>query len=83
MQGASEPLYMEFIDFVAAGTTPEDVINFRPSAQAQERLSELLERNREGTLTEDESAELDKAMTLEHIMRIAKAKARLILANRT
>jgi hypothetical protein len=83
MQGASEPLYMEFIDFVAAGSTPEDVINFRPSSEAQERLSELLERNREGKLTEEESAELDKAMTLEHIVRMAKAKARLILANRS
>ena len=83
MQGASEPLYMEFIDLVAAGSTPEDVINFRPSLEAQERLSELLERNREGTLTEEESAEMDKAVTLEHIVRMAKAKARLNLANRS
>lgn len=73
---------MELVDFVAGGSTPEEVGNFRPSARAQERVSELLERQRESQLTSEEEAELDRFVELEHILRLAKAKARLILANR-
>jgi hypothetical protein len=29
------PAYHEIIDLIAGGTTPEQVINFRPSPQAQ------------------------------------------------
>ena len=80
---AREPIYLEFIDFVAAGTTPEEVANFHPSPEAQERLSELLEREREGDLDPEQAAELAHYIELEHILRMAKAKARLILANRS
>jgi len=43
---ASDPVYLELVDFVAGGTTPEDVIDFHPSAEAQERLAELIKRER-------------------------------------
>jgi hypothetical protein len=79
---ASEPIYLELIDFVAGGTTPEDVINFRPSTEAQRRVHELIERERETRLTPEEAAELGHFLELEHILRMAKAKARLILSNR-
>jgi hypothetical protein len=81
--GASEPVYMELVDFVAGGTTPEDVLNFRPSDKAQQRLAELIERERESQLSEEEAAELNHFLELEHILRMAKAKARLIVANRS
>ena len=74
------PAYHEIIDFIAAGTTPEDVANFHPSPEAQKRIADLLERDREQGLSPDERAELDHFMELEHILRMAKAKARLILA---
>jgi hypothetical protein len=80
---AREPIYLEFIDFVAAGTTPEEVANFHPSPEAQERLSELLNREREGELDPEQATELAHYIELEHILRMAKAKARLILANRS
>ena len=42
---ASDPIYIELVDFVAGGLlTPEDVIHFHPSAEAQQRVSELIER---------------------------------------
>ncbi len=34
--------YEEVIDFIAAGTTPQNVIAFRPSEAAQERVTDLL-----------------------------------------
>jgi hypothetical protein len=80
---ASDPIYIELIDFVAGGTTPEDVIHFHPSAEAQQRVSELMERERESQLTQEETSELAHFLELEHILRMAKAKARLILANRS
>ena len=74
------PAYHEIIDFIAAGTTPEDVANFHPSPDAQKRIADLLEREREQCLSPDERAELDHFMELEHILRMAKAKARQILS---
>jgi HKD family nuclease len=35
--------YDEIIDFIAAGTTPETVVAFRPSDSVQERVAELVE----------------------------------------
>ena len=80
---ASDPVYMELVDFVASGTTPEDVANFHPSAEAQERVAELIERERQSALSAEEAAELNRFLELEHILRMAKAKARLILADRS
>ena len=73
------PAYLEIIDFIAAGTTPEAVVHFRPSREAQHRVAELIERDREHILSHEEKAELDHFMELEHILRLAKAKARQIL----
>jgi hypothetical protein len=73
------PAYYEMIDFIAAGTTPEAVIRFHPSQEAQERVAELIERKKEGTISAAEQKELDHYMELEHIIRMAKARARQIL----
>lgn len=51
--------YEEIVDFIAAGTTPKDVISFRPSETAQERVDDLLAREREGGLSPAEKSELD------------------------
>ena len=80
---ASEPVYMELLDFVAAGSTAEEVAKFRPSAEAQKRVTELLEKQRESQLTDEETAELDGFAQLEHILGLAKAEAQLILATRS
>jgi hypothetical protein len=80
---AIEPVYMELVDFVARGSSAEQVANFRPSPEAQKRVAELLERQRESELTEEEIAELDGFVQLEHILGLARAKAQLILATRS
>jgi hypothetical protein len=77
---AAHPAYLEFIDFIAAGTTPEQIVAFRPSAQAQERVEDLIAREKEDQLSPDEQAELDHFFQLEHILRVAKARAEQILA---
>jgi len=76
----ASPAYFEIIEFIAAGTTPEAVAQFLPSPEAQCRVAELIEREKEEGLSPEEVAELDRFMELEHILRMAKAKARQILA---
>ncbi len=73
---AAHPAYMELIDFIASGTTPEAIIQFRPSQAAQHRAHELIERKTDGLLSEEELSELDDFLQLEHILIMAKARAR-------
>lgn len=68
-------VYDEIIDFIAAGTTPQSVINFKLSVAAQERLEDLVYRHKTGELTPEEKRELDHFLTLEHIMTLIKARA--------
>jgi hypothetical protein len=72
---AAGPAYLEIIDFIAAGTTPEPVVNYRPSLEAQQRVAELIAREKEESLTPEEKSELDHFVELEHILRMAKARA--------
>jgi hypothetical protein len=79
---APNPIYLELVDFVAAGSTPKEVADFHSSPEAQARVAELVEREKESQLTPEETSELGHFLELEHILRMAKARARLILANR-
>lgn len=71
--------YDEMIDFIAEGTSPEKVIAFRPSEDTQARARLLLSREKEESLTTEEKSELDYFLLLEHLMRLAKAKAYQLL----
>ena len=68
--------YEEIIDFIAAGTTPGDLAAFRPSESAKERVSALIVREKTTGLSPDKRSELDHYQHLEHLMRLAKARAR-------
>jgi hypothetical protein len=74
--------YAEIVDFIAAGTTPQNVIDFRPSAKTQARVKDLLEREKDGELSSAERSELDHYLQIEHLMRLAKARARDFLISR-
>ena len=67
--------YEEIIDFIAAGTSPGDVAAFQPSQAARDSVADLLEREKSASLTPEEKAELVHYMEVEHIMRLAKARA--------
>lgn len=70
--------YDEIADFLAK-IDPRQIIEFRPSEQAQLRVEDLLYRERNSNLSTEERSELDHYMTIEHLMRLAKAKAHKIL----
>ena len=68
--------YDEFVDFIAAGTTPQSVIDFRPSEAAKAKVAELIHRQKTSSLSPEEAAELNQFLHIEHLMRLAKARAR-------
>jgi hypothetical protein len=68
--------YEEFIDFIAAGTSPQSVITFRPSNAIKKMVADLINKEKTIGLSSDEKSELEHYMQLEHIMRLAKVHAR-------
>jgi hypothetical protein len=76
----ASPIYFEIIDFIAAGTTPQSVVDFRPSREAQKRLADLIELEKSGALSPELRAEVDHITELEHILRMATARARQIVS---
>ncbi len=68
--------YEEVIDFIATQTTRSSLLAFHPSEQARDRVMELVTKEKESALTTDEQSELDHYMQLEHLMRLAKARAK-------
>lgn len=69
-------VYAEVIDFIAAGTSPDGVIAFQPSESAKTRVADLIYREKTTGLSIDFKSESDHYMQLEHLMRLAKARAR-------
>ncbi len=69
-------VYEEVIDFIAAGASPDNIASFRPSEAAKRRVAVLIEREKTTGLTPDETSELGHYLQLEHLMRLAKARAR-------
>jgi hypothetical protein len=69
----------EFLAFLARGPQPGEIVAFRPSKAAVERVRELLRRNEEGNLTPQEDAEMDDIAELDHMITQVKAQARLHL----
>jgi hypothetical protein len=69
------PIYREITDFLATSPTADQIIAFKLSAAAQERLEDLLYKNREEALSPEEKAELDAYCELNHLMIKLKARA--------
>jgi hypothetical protein len=68
--------YEEVVEFIAAGTDPAKTLAFHPSDEVRDRVADLIERERDGEISPVEKSELDHYLQLEHLMRLAKARAR-------
>jgi hypothetical protein len=69
-------VYEEIVEFIAGGSTPSDVAAWAPSQEAKGRVAELLRQDKIGVLSSDDRLELNHYLELEHLMRLAKARAR-------
>jgi hypothetical protein len=65
----------EVLNFLMRQPMPQDILNFKVSEVAQARLKTLLDRNRDGNLSEDESLELDSYGQLDQLMQMLKIRA--------
>ena len=61
--------------YFLASLSPRRVLAYKASPKAQARVNLLLEKNNNEGLTTEENAEMERYMTVEHIVRLAKAKA--------
>ncbi len=67
------PLYREITDFLATNPSSAQIIAFKISDEAQQRLEDLLDKNREEELTADETSELDAYLQVRDLMILLKA----------
>lgn len=72
----AHPVFVEMIDFLATSPTPDQILAHKASPAAQERLEELLNKNREEGLSEAEDEEMDAYLLVNHVMILLKARAR-------
>jgi hypothetical protein len=68
--------YEEITNFIAAGTTPQGLVAFHPSDSFQKRVAELIEHSKDGSISAEDKLELEAYLQLEHIVILAKARAR-------
>ena len=71
----------ELITFLSSNPSPREVSTYRLSTPRQARLETLLEGNRQGTLSQEDVAELDEFMALEHVVRLLKIESADTLAS--
>ncbi len=69
----------EVLEFLASLPSPEEIIALSPNPDLQGRIDFLLEKSRHGNLTKDEENLWQQYQYLEHLVRLAKAKAYLKL----
>lgn len=71
----------EVANLLATLPSQAKILNFHPSAKIQRRASELLDKNREDTLTDEDRQQLKEFSLIEGFMRILKAKVRMAKAS--
>jgi hypothetical protein len=69
------PAYEEIINFLAGGITSQSLIEFQVSETVKERVADLIFREKNDVLSSEEKSELDNYLVLEHLLRLAKARA--------
>jgi len=69
--------YDDIVDLFARGTSPQEILQFRPAPAVQRRAEYLMHRCKAGELSELEAVELEQMGQLEHLMQLVKARAHL------
>ena len=67
----------ELIDFLVGHIPARDLAGFQASQEARNRVWTLIAKEKETGLLPEEKLELDDYLKLEHLLVLAKAKARL------
>ena len=65
----------EIMALLVSQLSPAQVLAIHPSSTLQMRVSDLLQRSKANVLSLPEMTELERYLTLEHLVRLAKAHA--------
>jgi hypothetical protein len=76
-----QSIFSELADFIVSQPILEEIVSYRVSPILQQRIDDLLDKNREENLTFDERIEMEKILAISHLISLAKIKARLKLAD--
>lgn len=71
--------YEDFVNFIVSGIQPEAVLAYHPAPETSDRVETLVVKSKAKALTDAEQSELDHFLQIEHIMRLAKARAHQLL----
>ena len=63
-----------------ASLDPQKILAYHAPVEMQQRLETLLEKKQDQLLSAEENEELEHYFILEHIVRLAKSRSRLRLA---
>jgi hypothetical protein len=67
-------------DFLGSAPTLDEISTYRLPEEFQARAHELLDKNRAGSLTAEERAEMEEFRQIDHLLTLVKAKAKLRLS---
>lgn len=67
--------YEEIVDFIAAGVTPDELVRYEASPLVKEIVERLVSKEKASGLSADEASELGHYLHIEHLVRLAKARA--------
>lgn len=76
-------IYDDLLNYLADKASPEDVLAFQASNEAEERAAYLTDRNNAGLLTPHEREELDQLLYFDRKVALLKARAALALNRET
>ena len=69
----STQIYQYILNFLASNPTPQQIAEFKPTPEMQDRLCTLLTHSKAGKLTPRELKELDEYERIEHLIVMIKA----------
>ncbi|MBZ0297540.1 MAG: hypothetical protein K8L99_33600 [Anaerolineae bacterium] len=72
----ADALFDDILEFLASSPTAEQIVHYQPPVALQQRLSELLGKNRSTGLGEAEQWELDEFLRMNRFMSRLRLKAR-------
>ena len=65
----------DVLETLARLPSSEEVLGLRPATHLQDRIEELLAKNRAGGLSAEEQREWERYQYIEHLVRLAKVRA--------
>lgn len=66
-------IYRYILNFLASNPAPQQISDFRPSPEMQERLGTLIMKSKSGNITANELSELGEYERIEHLIVMLKS----------